>query len=1072
MARQVLLLLSSIAIILTLFFVYTRVVRDPLAAEPAGEERQIQAIPEAQHAPVGESINVANMQVPPGGEIIFRVYDPNTGRPTDQMRCSGWSAVPNAKSDIFVNDPELTLLLPSGMVAVISATEAQLTVDRVQKKNMKPKLGWMRGKVKFVIDRATTPDRPPIQDRPEDAITISMEALDFDLDLGEMKTSGPIDVVSRDFEIRGRGLSLSWSQADNRVESLTLVQGDELVLWGGSGIFGSVMGSSAIGESTPASQSASRPAADGLAAGKRSRNARMTSYECVLDENVAAEQWRGSDKIGSLRASQLRLTFDIGAENSGGLAPRATSDSASATSSSPAEVPQREKLVVKWSGRLSLGPGPAASGGKQRRRIEALGPEVLLTRADSTVQCGRLEYYDDTSQIWLYPASDRLVHMSMGENLRAQAASVYIDRARALVKLIGDVKLESRREGQTEQPMRMSCSQWAELRVSAASASRSQSANAESGKTDAFEFGRLRSAEFVGGVSIDMRGQTLNCGRLSTEFREGAPGESMNQLLTRAIAREGADLMRPGDRMRCQMLDITFAQGRHDEIYPHVVAATGEVIITQGDAEIRGRRVDALMAEGPDSTEKSKSPTLVVQSVDIDGDAELSDPRNQVAAAGRRIEARFDDRGQLVTADVDGASDRFARIRSGGFSVRGNEIHINRAEQTLRVPGRSTLRFVSQTGLGGQKRSSAAPVIVSSERMLQIDGRANRVYFTGNVEAHSGDETLRADEMALHLEDAAEAVPSAAQSPQSPSFADALRQIAPWMHPDDSRSSRGLIARDAETDALRRKEPIRLVATNAVVESEVRAAGEPLPLVHSSITAPALDVDIPDRVIRTTGKTTLLITDRRLRGLEEESSRAGLPSALMTRGPSQSAMQCESGMTYRIGQEGTIRTDNVLFERAVIFVHRAGREMVALEDMLPQLQNDKELLAKLKSRNTYLECDRMEVAFQSRGNAESAGGGSGALASGMRLNALITSGNTYLVDREGAGVRTVHADRMEFDRERGILRVYGTKNADARVYYENAELRRFDAPAVGPRFIIDLNRNTVEADKVSGEVRR
>ncbi|MBL8878998.1 MAG: hypothetical protein JNG88_07745 [Phycisphaerales bacterium] len=1066
MARQVVLLISSIAVVLALFFVYTRVVRDPIANEPANDERLIDPIPEARDMPQGETLTVANMQVPPGGEIIFRVYDPSTGRPTDQMRCSGWSPVPNAKSEIFVNDPELTLLLPSGMLAVISAKEAQLTVDRVQKKNMKPKLGWMRGNVKFIIDRSTTPDRSPIQDRPDDAITISMEALDFDLDLGEMKTDGALEVVSRDFEIRGRGLSLSWNQADNRVESLTLTEGDELVLWGGSGIFGSVMGSAARADTAPVGLRASRPANDGVATGRRSRKARTTSYECVLAEDVRAEQWSGDERVGSLSASQLRLTFDIGAEASGGFTPRSSGAAPETTASAPA--PPRERLIVKWAGRLSLGPAAGAANGKQRRRIEAFGPEVLLTRADATVRCGRLEYYDDTSQIWLYPASDELVHMSMGEALRASASSVYIDRGRSIVKLVGDVRLESRREGQSEQPVRMSCSQWAELHIGAATNETPRDGEAR----DAFEFGRLRSAEFVGDVAIEMRGQSLRCGRLNSEFREGAAGESMGNLITRAIAREGANLTRPGERMRCQMLDIRFAPGRNEEAYPQVIAATGDVLIAQGDTEIRGRRVDARLAESAEAAAAAGRSQLVVQSVDIDGDAALRDPGNQVDASGRRIEARFDERGQLITANVTASEDGLGRIRSGGFSVRGAEIAVDRAAQTLRVPGRSVLRFISQTGLGGQRRSNAAPVIVTSDRMLHIDGRANRVYFTGDVEARSGEETLRADEMALHLEDAPESAAPATQRAQSPTLTSVLREAAPWLRPAEAGMSRDLVTSDADTVALRHKEPIRLVATNAVVESEARAIGEPLPLVHSSITAPSLDVDIPGRVIRTAGKTTLLITDRRMRGLEEEQTRAGLPSALVTRGPSQSAMQCEGGMTYRIGQDGAIRTDNVLFERAVIFVHRAGREMVALEEMLPQLQKDKELLAKLKSRNTYLECDRMEVAFQSRGESESPGRSGGALASGMRLNALITSGNTYLVDREGAGVRTVHADRMEFDRERGILRVFGTAIADARVYYENAELRRFDAPAVGPRFIIDLNRNTVEADQVSGEVRR
>lgn len=1071
MARKAVLLISSIAVLLTLFFIYSRVVRDPVIDEPRDENNRIENLPQAASTDQGDSIDVGTVHVPPGGEIIFRVYDPNSGRPTYQMRCSEWSAVPGAKNEIFVHNPEMTMLLPSGMVAVISAAEAQFTVDRVQKKNMKPKLGWMRGDVKFTIDRGTLPDRPPIQERPQDAITITMASLDFDLDLGELKTENDVEVVSTDFEIRGGGLSLAWNQADNRIETLKLLRGDELVLWSGSGIFGNVMGSAAASETTASPPVATQPADDGLSIARRkSRKTRITSYECVLAEDVTAEQWNGDERVGALSASRLKLTFDIGSDATGGLAARRENQATSA----PASMQQRERLVVKWHGPLTLGPTSAGHGGAARRRIDAFGPDVRLTRGDGTVRCGKLEFYDDTSQVWLYPAEDGLVHLAMGNDLNAQANSVYIDRARNIVKLIGRVHLESKRDAADAKPMRMDCSQWAELRVAAPDgATRESDSNSDSRK-DSFEFGRLRSAEFIGDVAVDMRGQTLRCGRLNTEFRTGRPGESMGQLLTRAIAREGAHLARDRDRMRCQMLDISFGTDRSNEIFPQTVNATGNVRIAQGQTEILGERVDAQLAEAPEqpADKTTQKQEYVVRSVDIAGDAQLRDPGNQVEAEGDRISARFNDHGQLTIADVDGTPTDFGRIRSGGFSVRGATINVDRTAQTLKVPGRSALRFLSQTGLGGQKRASAQPIVVTSDSSLQIDGRANRVYFNGHVEAHSGNETLRADEMALHLEDAPPNTPAAPQPPRQQTIVDVMhdwRRLLPGTAPQQRRG-RDLITSNTESESLSRKEPIRLVATNAVVVSEIVEANDPVPLVHSSITAPTLDVEIPKRVIRTTGHTTLLITDRRLRGLDEEQTRAGLPSALVTRGPSQSAMQCENGMTYRVGDDGAIRTDSVTFDKSVVFVHRAGRDMVELEQMLPQLQNDKELLDKLKSRNTYLECDRLEVGFQSRGDSDQAAGG--ALASGMRLSSLVTSGNAYLVDREGDGVRTVNADRMEFDRERGLLRVYGTPTADARVYYENPTLKRFDAPAVGPRFIIDLNHNTVEAGNVSGEVRR
>ena len=171
---------------------------------------------------------------------MFRRYDDQTGRPRDMFLCEDWQPVPGSKNEIRVSAPELAIMLPSGMIATISADEGQITVDRVEQSQMRPKTGWLEGNAKIVVDRETGVDRTPSAERPEDVITIALDRLEFDLEGGELKTDGRVAVSSDDFEIAGSGLNLVWNQADNRIETLTLARGEEFVLYPAAGLFGMV----------------------------------------------------------------------------------------------------------------------------------------------------------------------------------------------------------------------------------------------------------------------------------------------------------------------------------------------------------------------------------------------------------------------------------------------------------------------------------------------------------------------------------------------------------------------------------------------------------------------------------------------------------------------------------------------------------------------------------------------------------------------------------------------------------------------------------------------------------------
>lgn len=1095
--RTAVLTISTAAILVALFLGYRQLVVDPAPPEHERGEA-FDGLPVA-HPPGAEgSLRVGAIEVPPGGQIIFTVYDPHTGRPTDRVRCEEWSSVPGTKNEIAVKKPELAMRLPSGLIATITADAGQLAVDRVQNTRMRPQHGWLRGGARIVIDRdreGAIDDPAATQPTDDERIVITMDRLEFDLQLGMLRTTDRIQLESRDFEVAGEGLDLVWNQADNQVESLQIARGERLVLFGAGGLLGQPTAPTDAAALDPSpSDTRAEPRRRSTARAKRGG---ATAYVCTLSGGIRAVHQRGEQSLGELVAEDLRLTFDIG----GGARDLLGARRDRVATTQPRE--SREQLVVTWSGPLRLGPTSApARREKNRRRLEASGNPVILNRGDGSIRCGRLEYYEDSGQIWLHAPTGGAVDLTLRSDLTARAGSIYVDRSRDIVKLIGDVRLESHHSSASGAPRRFAvrAAQWAELHLEpspvaadsaaddpapaprtvalsaapAAVAEKTRAAEAPSA-ADALGYSGLRGATFVGAVVVDLGDQELRTHRLDTTFHEDATDDSLEAALRRAVASGGAVLKARDERLECVELRLEFARSDSGEVYPRAVDAFGNVLIEQQESSLRGGRVQAQLDAPPPKAAGASGPAFVIRSLRVADGAALDDPRNRVSARGAALDATFTADNQLDRAVITGNDARPARVRASPYVVSGPRIEMSENAQTLDVAGRSELRFRSERGLQGERRARAAPVIIRADRRLHIDGRGNVVRFVDNVVARSGDDELRADQLTITLEDVA--TPARRPRPRMDTWdfvVNAARSLARGEAPALSPAAPRPSARpnDGARSALR-KEIVRIKADNAVAQNETIQPGDSQPLVHSSLAAAVMDVDVVQRVIRTSGRTTLLMTNRRVSDDDSPGREAlGLPSSLITRGASQTAMQCDGSMTYVFGASGPQRQDNVLFEGGVVLVHKAGREMVNIDQMLPQLAGDKEALARMKSRNAYLECRRLEVAFGPGAN-EAAGDDSGLSArSNLRLNWLMASGDVYLRDKQGTGTRTVNADSVEFDRAHGLVRVLGTPSVDARVQFEDPAAGRFDQPAIGPLFIIDLQANTIRTDRVEGIFRR
>jgi lipopolysaccharide export system protein LptA len=1063
MARNIVLLLATLAILGVLFVGYVLLVREPVRLqEPAESPAAALPAPAPGSAP---TLRVADaVELPPGHGVQFTVYEERTGRPSQRFYCQEWTPVPGTTNQVTVKKPQMTLWLAGGMTVTISAEEGELTVDRLERGAGRPRKGRLHANVQVVAERGRTQDQ---EAQAADSVTVRLDDLDFDLERGELKTVGPVELVSQSFQLAGIGLSVVWNQADNVLESLELAQGERLVL---------VALARTLSAGQPRS-AASTPASVAQTSARRGDRGKTNSYTCTLTGGIQAEQYVDDRLVGGLTADEIRLLFDFsGTDNlsAAGRGPTNVPTSGRAAASQPEARPRQERLVVHWNGPLRVRPAPppatpaASREDRPRRHFEAMGQEVVLTRQDAMVRCRRLQYFDETGQIWLYPAPEGQVEFGLGQDVTAAADGVYVDTQAGLVKLVGNVRLEgpaagtSRLPGQRAKLRSLRCDLWARLYLRSGK-------EANAGVTDWAAADRLAAASFTGNACVDLGNQVLTADRIDVRFAPQAEEATDEPALESAVATGGVRLRRGQDSLRCARLELFFARTGQGEPYPRQMGASGSVVLSRSKSWLRGDRVEAELAPAPQEADQE----FVVRRLDVRGRAELRDWRNsrrQIAARGERISAEFSGINQLENATVTAPPELEAMVHVTPYTVISSRIELAREAQTLKATGPARLSFETTRGLRGRQRSRPTPIVVTCEGPLEVDGMQNVVNFFDRVVAESGQEQLTADRLTLLLQDAEKPVASA-PAPQL-SIRDLLGPLARIFEPGQP-SDRGTLELALPAGAGMRKEPVRLIAENALLVSEQSQAGAAAPAVHSSIAAPRLEADLVNRQIVTQGQTTLLVVNHLPADEGGPGPEAlGPVSALIMRGPSQTAMRCDGSMTYVLGEEPQAnepagRRDWVLFEGDVVLRHRAGESpdrlpFGGLESPTPPPNEGQE------PRGTWLQCDRLECVLLVR--EDEATGAPAAPGRSIRIVELIASGRAELRDQHGSKVRSVFAPQFDFDRGSAVVRVLGTAQSLARVYEEDqqsGEVRTL----VGEHFVIDLERGVVRSGPARGEFR-
>ncbi len=1032
--RSALFMVATTAGLAVCFYIYT-----VFLGQPAGlaENAPTQA-PARPNTPPGAdgSLVINGVPLQPGSGSSLAIYDDRTGDIKQRISFSDWRKAPDAEDRIFVTNPGLAVRLGAQRTLAITADNGELDLAGLDMRAAQPRSGRLWGAVRIVLDRrALSPAGAADGVAAEEAdaqIAINLAELEFDADAGLLRSSNAVHVASPAYELTGVGLELVWNDAAERLELLRLGGPGELILLSTD----ELIPHSGANEDEPAAPAqASNP------------DRRGTTYRCVLREDVSLRQYREVGEVlretAGLDADELALLLDVSGERSArvasrlaGGAPAPSQDAAAATTQPTAplaaaveinddvdeEPPATQptamsRAAARWSGPLEIRPTDATPGDQPRRRLHARG-DVRLFRGDDRIWCGELEVHDETSRIWLRPSAGGDVRLTVGRDVFAQGREAFLDLNANQVKVLGPVSLEQR----GAQPFALAGEHWLELEL----ISDRDAPPADNLLTE--QLPPVRRASVSGQVELHDGAQRLSADHLDITFasrttagpanaeqpQQGGAiqpeGEPAPQSLSieRAIATGNVSLTTVADQPDEALADL--ARGAFAIALGEPYAALAAV-----QQRFQCARVVATFTPDPNGNPR-------IHSAIADGGVQLFDRAAQLAASGRRLDARFDAEGNVATADITGDAALPASALLTPYTLQASRIEVTPSDGAMRAPGPAQVSFVTGETLLGRIGGPPTRVIVSSRDELLVSANDNVVRFRGDVQAVRGSETLVADTLTLHLRDRADTGPS----------------VAPTATPANSAFDFGASGTGLPRDA---KQPHRLTATAARVTSATYAPRSDDPVMESRLLAPQLEVDIPRNLITTTGETVLGMISRRLptRDPNEQAprSRDATASGLLTRGPSQTVIGADDGLVYAIGAGDDRREDHALFQGGVRFVHLAGREMQNPETVLPALRESPALLDQLESRMTQLAAERLECHFAVADDDPAVAVRRAAAGPPLQLMHLIATGDVLLVDRVEQQLRQIDADRIEYDGVSEIARALASADRKAIVRTEN-----------------------------------
>jgi lipopolysaccharide export system protein LptA len=647
---------------------------------------------------------------------------------------------------------------------VYVSTDEAYREDQIGSSRFRIYRGRLEGAVTVLYDRATTAERLPADQRPQDVMRITTEDIEINNEELMLFTNSRVTVVSSEADIAGEGLSIRWNEDPEELRVLRLEHGDYmkvyyvredeglLALPGGVAAIAPTeppaLAESAIAVPTaaPATQRgsatrpsetpkatttvvASAPQPEGPSGGRLGADRRRAQniYRATFDGDVTVNQgaryihgadtlsldfqWESSweDRQGDKRQRQS-ATAAAPKTGRGQAAPPAAQPASGPGGAQPTIAPatrsaRGEPVLVKWNGPLVITPaGYTDAPSRKNVATSGQGRRVVLSDSRATATCRKFSFRRPAEQGELSGQRDDPVVLTTANGENMVCPVVRFDLQGGTAELAG--------AGYMTRPAEV----------------------APSGSPTPPESPTTRPVDRIKwDQSVDIRLASDAAGA-----RSGA--EAGGQYVKEATFRGNVELVQAGsgDYLRCRELAVSLGREGRTQFIEKAVAAGG----VRGRQEDQGISADRLTVNFA-PTERPRQGAYgraVAKDMLAEGNVRVTGKQDawDWLASADRLEADRPTR----TAALYGKP---AWINRGQESISGPEIRLAEEEGTAKVVGQGRMTLLADRNLSGQKLSTPRPVEVSWTRQMDYSDRLDLAIFDGNVGLVSGLERMECD---------------------------------------------------------------------------------------------------------------------------------------------------------------------------------------------------------------------------------------------------------------------------------------------------------------------------------------
>jgi len=218
MKKRIALLLGTFSILLLAFVVYNYA-SEGTFPRPWSFDRPV-------GRPVGDSTKL------PGGLEVESIPPSSFSQYDEEHRLQAvymFRGMQKRGGRYYMDEPQVNWYLKSGELAVIRARRGIFRINQVG--NVRDvRDGELTGNVRIVMDRRIRPGPEPLAERQDDAVRIYTDEVTFDRDRLMIETDRQVVVFSKEADILGTGLRLSWSDSPRELRELRIIRGEYLCI--------------------------------------------------------------------------------------------------------------------------------------------------------------------------------------------------------------------------------------------------------------------------------------------------------------------------------------------------------------------------------------------------------------------------------------------------------------------------------------------------------------------------------------------------------------------------------------------------------------------------------------------------------------------------------------------------------------------------------------------------------------------------------------------------------------------------------------------------------------------------